>query len=355
LDQWECTECHSLNGPRRNRCYHCGSAGGADRTAGQASDKSFYLICAVAIAAIVILAGLSAVTLLGAGEVPVAPLDNPIALGGSRSRSTPSPSAATPVSVKPSPSPTPFVQPTPAPTPTPTPEPYEPPPVQPGTLASSNWAGHALLAKELHGVYGEWTQPAVECINGQSHVSFWVGLDGAGSHTVEQIGTAAGCGNVHGIPADHYAWWEMYPLPMKRITLEVHAGDHFKARVEATSATRFELTLDNVTTGQSFTTTASRAGPWPTSAEWIVEPTARCARGMTSCVDEALAQFEGVTFTNIEATTDAGPVALEKARRKLQRLDIRSKSSGHPRLAATSVLKSASEGFYVVWIASRAR
>ena len=72
--------------------------------------------------------------------------------------------------------------------------------------------------------------------------------------------------HVHGIPADHYAWWEMYPLPMKRISLEVRAGDHFKARVDATTATTFKLTLDNVTTGKSFTTTASRAGPWPTSS-----------------------------------------------------------------------------------------
>jgi hypothetical protein len=212
-----------------------------------------------------------------------------------------------------------------------------------------------VLAKELRSISGEWTQPAVDCKSGQSHVSFWVGLDGAGSHTVEQIGTAAGCGNTYSIPADHYAWWEMYPLPMKRITLEVHPGDHFKARVDATGATTFELTLDNVTTGQSFHTTASRAGPWPTSAEWIVEPTARCAHSMTSCVDENLAKFDGVTFRNLETDTGAGPVDLENAgRRKLLRLDIRAKNGDHMRLAGTSPLKSATEGFYVVWIASRA-
>src|SRR4051794_3345348 len=288
------------------------------------SGKSFYLIVGVALVAIVSLGGFGAMTLLGSGPSGIAAVDD-LALAVNGSAPTREPVASGVATATSAPTAAQTVTPSPSPAPTETPAPYEPPPVKPGTLASSNWAGQVMLAKELHSIVGEWTQPVVDCTNGRpSHVSFWVGLDGAGSHTVEQIGTAAGCDAPSGFRTDHYAWWEMYPLPMKRITLAVHPGDHFKARVDATTATTFALTLDNVTTGQSFTTTASRTGRWPTSAEWIAEATSLCTHSMTSCTEEDLAKFGDITFTNLESDTAAGPVALEKAgRRKLLRVDIR--------------------------------
>jgi hypothetical protein len=46
-------------------------------------------------------------------------------------------------------------------------------------------------------VTGSWTVPAVDCTspNGtpNGYSSFWVGIDGYGSNTVEQIGTDSDC------------------------------------------------------------------------------------------------------------------------------------------------------------------
>jgi hypothetical protein len=222
------------------------------------------------------------------------------------------------------------------------------PPAKSSTIASSNWAGHALLGSEIHSVYGEWTQPTVDCSNAKpAHAAFWVGLDGVKSHSVEQLGTAAECKSQFGTRTDYYAWWEMYPQPMRRITLQVRPGDRFSASVDATGPTTFKLSITNLTTGRSFNTNATRTGSWPTSAEWIVEPTALCN---PTCAESDLARFDGVTFSNVEADAKSGPVALETAP-KLLRFDLRSgKGRRHARVAGTSVLRSAEDGFYVVWI-----
>jgi hypothetical protein len=58
-------------------------------------------------------------------------------------------------------------------------------------------------------VSASWTEPSVSCAAGEtSYSSFWVGLDGDTSSTVEQIGTSADCQN--GTPT-YYACYEMYP------------------------------------------------------------------------------------------------------------------------------------------------
>ena len=53
-----------------------------------------------------------------------------------------------------------------------------------------------------------WTQPAVTCGPQQTFSSFWVGLDGDGTQSVEQTGTEADCS---GGAAAYQGWWEMFP------------------------------------------------------------------------------------------------------------------------------------------------
>ena len=43
---------------------------------------------------------------------------------------------------------------------------------------------------------------------GFPYSSFWVGIDGYSSSSVEQLGTDSDCA---GNTPDYYAWWEMYP------------------------------------------------------------------------------------------------------------------------------------------------
>jgi hypothetical protein len=53
-----------------------------------------------------------------------------------------------------------------------------------------------------------FTQPAVKCSSGDQYSSFWVGLDGYSSDSVEQTGTEADC---VGKTAEYSAWYELYP------------------------------------------------------------------------------------------------------------------------------------------------
>ena len=58
-------------------------------------------------------------------------------------------------------------------------------------VASENWAGYAATgaAGSLTSVSSSWAEPAVTCGGTDTFSSFWVGLDGDGTPTVEQTGT----------------------------------------------------------------------------------------------------------------------------------------------------------------------
>src|SRR5262245_54897585 len=76
-----------------------------------------------------------------------------------------------------------------------------------GAGTSGNWAGYQITgATGVTAVGGEWVQPAVSG-TGSSVSSMWVGIDGAGNNTVEQIGTEADV--VDGTP-QYSAWYELF-------------------------------------------------------------------------------------------------------------------------------------------------
>jgi hypothetical protein len=210
-------------------------------------------------------------------------------------------------------------------------------------IKSSNWAGYGLLGGQYTDVSAEWTQPEVDCTAGESEVGFWVGLDGVDTDKVEQIGTAASCLSKHDGSAEHYAWVEVYPTPQSFIyTVDVHPGDHFTASVHAVTEQLYLMKLENTTTGQSFSMSLQRTGDWPSSAEWIVEPTTICK---SSCDIATLAHFDDVTFTNVFAGAADGPLALA-ADSGLVQFDVRS-SDG--RLADVSPLALDDPSFDVSW------
>ena len=76
-----------------------------------------------------------------------------------------------------------------------------------------NWAGYATSDGPFSSVTASWVQPQVPESQGASEIttSFWLGLDGRGSGTVEQIGTCL----------DGTAWTGMYPEPSRRIDMPV--------------------------------------------------------------------------------------------------------------------------------------
>jgi len=141
---------------------------------------------------------------------------------------------------------------------------------------STNWAGYsATSAGGFTSVTATWTQPAVKRRLVGTYAAFWVGLDGDGSHTVEQIGTM---GYTSGGRAYYVAWYEMYPAAMQAIDparLAVKPGDVLTASVRWTGATTFKLSLADKTTGRTFSSRRSQLSPQftspPVSAEIIAE------------------------------------------------------------------------------------
>ena len=126
--------------------------------------------------------------------------------------------------------------------------------------SSDNWTGYEMSSTpgfKIGAVTGQWVVPTVMCNAGQSsYASQWIGIDGAGSSTVEQIGTATNC---IGGRATYSSWYAMYGnttmggnnvRPLGLDSYPVAPGDVMTASVVAPlpmSSTSWELLLTDST------------------------------------------------------------------------------------------------------------
>jgi hypothetical protein len=133
---------------------------------------------------------------------------------------------------------------------------------------STNWAGYAAHSGRFTSAAATWTQPTASCTSATTYSSFWVGLDGYSSSTVEQTGTDADCSG--GSPV-YYAWYEMYPKFPKNLSLVIHPGDTMHASVTTAGNGTFTLTIADRTTGAGFTTQQKLRSAQLSSAEVIAE------------------------------------------------------------------------------------
>jgi hypothetical protein len=158
---------------------------------------------------------------------------------------------------------------------------------------SSNWSGYATTGTTYSDVKGSWVQPAATCTSGQSaYSSFWVGIDGDTTNSVEQTGTDADCAN--GTP-QYYAWYEMYPKFPVNLSNPVQPGDHMSAEVKVSGKGNFTLIISNTTRGWTFTTNQKSAKARLGSAEWIAEAPSGSGGVLP------LANFGTVSFTSCSA------------------------------------------------------
>jgi hypothetical protein len=142
-------------------------------------------------------------------------------------------------------------------------------------VTSNNWSGYAVTGPNgsVTDVKASWIVPAIQaaCPSADQYSSFWVGIDGYSSNTVEQIGTDSDCQN--GVPV-YYAWYEFYPHWSYSIPLAIQPGDHISAEVSATAKGEFTVTImdKQLPSGHnSFTTTTKMPSAARSSAEWIAE------------------------------------------------------------------------------------
>ena len=137
---------------------------------------------------------------------------------------------------------------------------------------STNWSGYAVTGSpgSVTNVRASWVVPAIQggCPATNQYSSFWVGIDGYSSNTVEQIGTDSDCQN--GNPV-YYAWYEFYPHLSYGVNMTIQPGDVISAEVSAGAKGLFTVTLKNLTKNETFSTSAKMPSAKASSAEWIVE------------------------------------------------------------------------------------
>jgi len=138
---------------------------------------------------------------------------------------------------------------------------------------STNWSGYAVTgsAGSVTSVEGSWAVPTVTGNRRTTaYSSFWVGIDGFSSNTVEQTGTDS---DMHNGKAEYYAWYEFYPNPMYQITsLSISPGDVISATVTYQGSSTFTVSITDVTKSTSWTSSPTTvSGAKESSAEWIAE------------------------------------------------------------------------------------
>ena len=136
------------------------------------------------------------------------------------------------------------------------------------TTTGDGWAGYVVYGGTYTSVSGTWTQPTVKCTAGDQYSSYWVGLDGYASDSVEQIGTEADCIDK---TAEYSAWYEMYPTYSVTFTKTIKPGDAISASVTFSGTATYTLTIKDTTEGWTETTVKNETGLARSSAECIVD------------------------------------------------------------------------------------
>jgi hypothetical protein len=194
---------------------------------------------------------------------------------------------------------------------------------------STNWSGYAVTGNRFTSVSASWTEPTATCST-TAYSSFWVGLDGDTSGTVEQTGTDADCS---GSTPRYYAWYEMYPKFPVNLSGTVRPGDNLSASVTTNGSGIFTLKITDSTQGWSNTTTARLKSAKLASAEVIAEAPSSSGGVLP------LANFGKVNFTG----ATANGVSLDK----LPNLDPITMVSGSTVKAQPSGISSGA--FSVTW------
>jgi Peptidase A4 family len=199
---------------------------------------------------------------------------------------------------------------------------------------STNWSGWVNTSGGLGytSASGNWTVPTVTPTADDRYSSDWVGIGGDPSPDLIQAGTEQ---DSVGNAAKYYAWYEVLPAPELRITtMTVHAGDSMRCTLSVASGGVWTITLSDLTTPQSFTTTLPYSSTMLT-AEWIHEAVT---------VNGTIANLPKTTNAHFDtALTNGKTIANAGGPQSIQMFD----STGTTAIATPSALDSDGDGFAV--------
>jgi hypothetical protein len=172
---------------------------------------------------------------------------------------------------------------------------------------AKNWAGYVAHGGPFTSASTTWTEPSISCASREnSAFASFAGIDGAGSPTVEQIGTFARCRNG---AVSHSAFFEMFPRAAFGIGKPVRAGDSLTATVVGSASKRFTLTLVNHTANWSFSTQQRSRRAQLASAEAITEAPSVRGSGIVALANFGTVNYGGTT-ANGQPIGNFGPEAV---------------------------------------------
>jgi hypothetical protein len=172
---------------------------------------------------------------------------------------------------------------------------------------AKNWAGYIAHGGPFTSASTSWREPSIKCASREnSALASFAGIDGAGSSTVEQIGTLATCKNG---TVKHLAFFEMFPRSAFSINHPVRAGDSLTASVVLTAPKTFKLTLANSTAGWTFTTQQRSRKAQLASAEAITEAPSMRGSGIVPLANFGQINYSGTT-ANGQAISNFSPEAV---------------------------------------------
>jgi hypothetical protein len=213
------------------------------------------------------------------------------------------------------------------------------PPATANANQSTNWFGYnqgtlEQGGKQFNSITGDWTVPtATQHANGQEEFSSdWIGIGGGcvdagctvGDNTLIQTGTEQDVDATG--HASYGAWWELIPGPSIAITnMTVAAGDHMHASISEVVAGSnvWTITLQNVTRGQTFSTTVPYSSSHLT-AEWIEETP------LLIGTNAGFAALPNLTSPRFDTSTTNGAPAGLKASEEIQLIDSNGSVIGSP-------------------------
>jgi hypothetical protein len=235
-----------------------------------------------------------------------------------------------------------------------------------GYVLTSNWSGYASVLNDTQysAVSGSWTVPNVNCTQASnSSSSQWVGIDGATSDTVEQVGTYSDCAGPSGTTPTYGAWYEMLgdnavsggaQVNVTTMTPAdtISAGDVITASVSVNGSDQWTLTIADSTSPRMWSFTApliTWSAPAESSAEWIVERPETCT-GNNQCSLTSLADFGTAAFTNASAT--AGGTSQTIGELDSAPIEMIRSDADSTLLAGPPTLNVPATGFSVPWVGS---
>jgi hypothetical protein len=196
--------------------------------------------------------------------------------------------------------------------------------------SSGNWSGFAATGGGFTSISASWVEPTGKCTSATTYSSFWVGIDGDGSNSVEQTGSEVDCSG--GSP-QYYSWYEMYPAYPVNFSNTVKPGDHFTGSVTYNGSGKFTMKLSDTTQGWS----RSVSKTYSPAQRYSVEVIAEAPSSSTGVLP--LTDFGTVNFTNSLANGQAlGNYSPDQI----------NMVSGSTTKASTSSL-SGGENFSVTW------